>query len=461
MVELKMLSNPNHLAQNPSICYSEHMFAEQNYYICIDLKSFYASVECVERGLDPMETNLIVADPSRTEKTICLAVTPAMKKLGVPNRCRVFQIPKHIVYITAPPRMQLYIDYSARIYGIYLKYFSSEDIHVYSVDEVFIDVTHYLSLYRMNAKELAITVLKDIKDETGLTATVGIGTNMYLAKIALDITAKHASDYIGILNEESFKKLLWDHRPITDFWMIGKGTAKRLAGIGVYTMGQLAQADENLLYRLFGINAELLMDHAWGIEPVTISDIKQYRTKSTSISSGQVLARDYNYNECRLIVKEMTELLCLDLVKAEKVTDNISLMLGFSYGSGQKPVNISKTLTVTTSSNRVLMEAVLELYLRLADKDAYYRRIGISFNNLKDKSMEQFDIFADREVLQKDRKVQEAVIEIKGKLGKNMLLKGMNLEKAGTTIERNRQIGGHQADLSEEQYAEKNKKTGK
>ena len=416
-------------------------------YICIDLKSFYASVECIERGLDPMTTNLIVADLSRTEKTICLAVTPAMKRLGVPSRCRVFQIPKNIEYIAAPPRMRLYIEYSARVYGVYLKYFSSEDIHVYSVDEVFIDATHYLGLYQMIAKELAIEVLKEIKKETGLTATAGIGTNLYLAKIALDVTAKHSPDCIGILDEESYKQLLWKHKPITDFWMIGKGTAKRLESIGITTMGELAQADENLLYRMFGINAELLMDHAWGIETATIEDIKKYKSKSTSISVGQVLSKDYNYNDARLIIKEMCEGLCLDLVRDHKITDNISLMLGYSYGSGKKPASTSEALTVTTNSNRLLKDAVVKLYDRIAEKDGYYRRMSISFNNLKDESMEQFDIFTDPETMKKDRKAQEAVNLIRDKYGKNALLKGMNLEEAGTAIERNRQIGGHQAEL--------------
>lgn len=347
--------------------------------------------------------------------------------------------------------MQLYIDYSSRVYGVYLKYFSPEDIHVYSVDEVFIDVTHYLSMYQMIAKELAITVLKDIKETTGLTATVGIGTNMYLAKIALDITAKHAADFIGILDEESYKRKLWDHKPLTDFWMVGPGTVRRLANIGIHTMGELAQADENLLYRIFGINAELLMDHAWGIEPTTIQDIKNYNTKSTSISSGQVLSKDYNYTDMRLIIKEMTELLCLDLVKNHKVTDNISLMLGFSFGEERRPITGSATLTVTTSSNRVLMEAVMGLFDKIADRDVYYRRGSISFNNLKDESLEQFDLFTDPEIMTKDRKLQEAALQIKDRFGKNAILKGMNLEDAGTTIERNKQIGGHQAELNAEQ----------
>lgn len=416
---------------------------EKRQYICIDLKSFYASVECVERGLDPFTTNLIVADPTRTEKTICLAASPAIKKLGVPNRCRVFQIPKNIKYIMAPPRMQLYLNYSARIYGIYLKYFAPEDIHVYSVDEAFMDVTHYLALYKKSTKELAVTVLEDIKRTCGLTATCGIGTNLYLAKIALDITAKHAPDFIGELDEESFKKKLWDHLPLTDFWMIGKGTVSRLAKVGIFTMRDIAMADEALLFRIFGVNAELIMDHAWGLEPTTISDIKNYRTKTTSISSGQVLTRDYNYRECRLIVKEMCDLLCLDLVKKRKVTGHIGLTLGFSFGVERKPISASEKLTVTTSSNRVLSEAVIRLFDRIADPDIYYRRVYIFFNNLQDESFEQFDLFTDSETMVKDRKLQRAALDIKSRYGKNAILKGMNLEEGATTIERNGQIGGH------------------
>lgn len=416
---------------------------EHNQYICIDLKSFYASCECVERGLDPFKVNLIVADPTRTEKTICLAATPAIKKLGVPNRCRVFQIPKNIKYIMAPPRMKLYIEYSAKVYGIYLKYFAPEDIHVYSVDEAFMDVTHYLSLYKKNAKELAITILNDIKNSLGLTATCGIGTNLYLAKIALDITAKHADDFIGELTEESFKETLWDHQPLTDFWMIGKGTVSRLAKVGIFTMRDIAMADEELLFKLFGINAELIMDHAWGIEPTRIEDIKNYKTKSTSISSGQVLSRDYNYKDCRLIVKEMCDLLCLELVKKHMITDNIGLTLGYSFGVDRKPISASEKLTISTSSNRVLTDAVINMYDRIADPDIYYRRVYIFFNNLEDESYEQFDLFTSPEVMTKDRKLQQAALDIKSKYGKNAILKGMNLEEAGTTIERNGQVGGH------------------
>ena len=419
------------------------MKIETSYYICIDLKSFYASVECIERGLDPFKTNLVVADPERTEKTICLAASPAIKKLGVPNRCRVFQIPKNIDYIMAPPRMRLYLEYSAKVYAVYLKYFAPEDIHVYSVDEAFMDVTHYLRLYGKTPKELAVMILEDIHETLGLTATCGIGTNLYLAKIALDITAKHASDFIGELDEDRFQKTLWDHLPLTDFWMIGKGTVKRLANVGIFTMRDIAMCDENLLFKLFGVNGELLMDHAWGLEPTTIADIKSYKTKSTSISSGQVLSKDYNYKDCRLIVKEMCDLLCLDLVKARKVTGNISLTLGFSFGLNRKPVSVSETLSVTTSSNRILSKAVLSLYDRIADPNIYYRRVYIFFNHLQDESTEQFDLFTNPEKMEKDRKLQRAAITIKDRFGKNAILKGMNLEDAATTIERNGQVGGH------------------
>ena len=283
-------------------------------YLCIDLKSFYASVECIERGLDPYKANLIVADLSRTEKTICLAASPAIKALGVSSRCRVFEIPKNIKYIAATPRMALYMEYSARIYSVYLKYISKEDIHVYSVDEVFIDVTDYLTMYQMSAKELGIMIIDDIVATTGITATCGIGTNLYLAKIALDITAKHVDDHIGYLTEELFCETLWDYRPLTDFWRIGPGTAKRLESIGIFTMRQIAMADEDMLYKMFGVDAELLIDHAWGVEPTLISDIKTYSPTSNSITSGQVLDRDYAHEEGKLIVKEMTDLLCLDLV---------------------------------------------------------------------------------------------------------------------------------------------------
>ena len=278
---------------------------KEKVYLCIDLKSFYASVECVERGLDPMTTNLVVADPSRSEGTICLAVSPSMKALGVKNRCRVFEIPKSIDYIMAPPRLQKYIDYSAEIYGVYLNYISKDDIYVYSIDECFLDVTDYLKLYNKTPREMAVFLMGEITSQVGVRATCGIGTNLYLAKVALDITAKHSPDFIGELNEISYRETLWDHKPITDFWRVGRGTAKRLAKYGIYTMGDITEADEDLMYKVFGIDAELLIDHAWGLEPTTIKDIKAYKPKSNSLSRGQVLMRDYSFEEGRLIVKEM------------------------------------------------------------------------------------------------------------------------------------------------------------
>ena len=307
-------------------------------YICIDLKSFYASVECVERGLDPMTTNLVVADPERSEKTICLAITPSMKALGIKNRCRLFEIPKGVDYIIAPPRMQKYIDYSADIYEIYLRYISKEDIHIYSVDEAFLDLTSYLTTYHMTAKEMAQMLMSVILKETGVRATCGIGTNLYLAKIALDITAKHSEDFISELTEASFKIQLWEHRPLTDFWRIGKGTARTLARYGIQTMRQIAEMDENFLYELFGIDAELLIDHAWGREPVTMADIKGYRSKSNCLSSGQVLMRDYDFDEGRLIVREMMDLMCLDLVDKKLVTSSVTIYVGYSNSLDRKSV---------------------------------------------------------------------------------------------------------------------------
>ena len=299
-------------------------------YLCIDLKSFYASVECAERGLDAMTTNLVVADPERSVNTLCLAITPAMKKLGVKNRCRLGEIPHTIQYITAPPRMQKYIDYSAEIYGIYLHYIAKEDIHVYSVDEAFMDVTPYLSLYRVSARELGLRIMQEIYDQTGIRAACGVGTNLYLAKIALDITAKPSPDSVGVLDEQTYIRKLWTHKPLTDFWRIGAGIAKKLASYGIFTMRELAEADEDFLYHIFGIDAELLIDHAWGREPVTIAEIKTYRPASQSLSSGQVLMKDYSFKDGELIVKEMSDLLCLDLVSQNLVTKSITLHIGYS-----------------------------------------------------------------------------------------------------------------------------------
>ena len=414
-------------------------------YICIDLKSFYASVECRERGLDPLTTNLVVADPERTEKTICLAVSPAMRARGVPGRCRVFQIPPDIDYMMAPPRMQLYIDYSADIYAIYLQYISKEDIHVYSIDEAFMDVTDYLPMYRMSAKELSMKIMEDVYAATGITAACGIGANLYLAKIALDITAKHVEDHIGILDEESYKRTLWSHKPLTDFWRIGSGIAKRLEGAGIYTMEGIAKADENMLYRMFGIDAELLIDHAWGRETTTIADIKAYRPKENSISSSQVLGCDYDFEGGRLIAKEMADLLCLELVEKGLVTDSISLYVGYSRRLQKKSAHGTITMPVTTSSAKKIMGYTQELFEQIVDRNAPIHRVTLAFNRVVDEMYQQYDLFTDPAEIEREHKIQKTMLEIKEKFGKNAILKGMNLEKGATTKERNRQIGGHKS----------------
>jgi DNA polymerase V len=416
-------------------------------YLCIDLKSFYASVECAERKLDPMTTNLVVADPARAKGTICLAISPSMKALGVKNRCRVFEIPANLNYIMAPPRMQLYINYAAEIYGIYLKYVSKEDIHVYSIDEAFIDVTDYLDLYKMSAKELAITMMNLIKDTLGITATCGIGTNLYLAKIALDITAKHVSDHIGYLDEALYQKTLWHHQPLTDFWRIGRGTAKRLSSNGMIDMYDIAHADEKTLYRIFGIDAEYLIDHAWGREPTTISEIKNYKVQTHSISNGQVLFRDYNFDEGLLIVKEMVDLMCLDLVDKGLVTHSLSLYVGYSKETAVSSRGTT-TMTVTTNSNRIITRHYVELYQRVVNRISPIRRISVSANDVVDEIYEQYDLFTNTADLERDRSLQLAILKIKGKYGKNAILRGMNFEEGATTRDRNRQIGGHKSGVS-------------
>ena len=418
---------------------------EEKIYLCIDLKSFYASVECVERGLDPMTTNLVVADPERSEKTICLAISPSMKALGIKNRCRVFQIPKNVEYIMAPPRMRLYMEYSANIYAVYLKYISKDDIHVYSIDEAFLDVTDYLPMYHMTAKELAVQIMEDIRKTIGVTATCGIGTNLYLTKIALDITAKHVEDHIGYLDEELYRKTLWNHRPLTDFWRIGAGTARKLESIGIMTMGDVARSDEDVLYRMFGVDAELLIDHAWGREPTTISDIKAYEPKSNSLSSGQVLSRDYNYKEGLLIVKEMADTLCLDLVDKGLVTSSITMYLGYSHELDATSGRGSISMGSSTNSISTIMSYITELYSRIADRKHTIRRIKISFNNVLDEAYQQYDFFTDTEKIQKERKLQKATLELKKKFGRNAIIRGMDLQYGGTTIERNCQIGGHKS----------------
>ena len=417
----------------------------QSYYLCIDLKSFYASVECVERGLDPMTTDLVVADPDRTEKTICLAVTPAMKALGVPGRCRVFEIPKHIEYIMAPPRMQLYIDYAAEIYAVYLKFVAKEDIHVYSIDEVFIDLTNYLTMYQMTAKELAVTIMDDVYRQTGIIATCGIGTNLYLAKVALDITAKHVKDHIGELDEESYCKTLWNHKPITDFWRVGHGIATRLQRIGISTMGEVAEADEEMLYKLFGVDAELLIDHAWGRESTLIEDIKNYRSQSNSISSGQVMGCDCDYENGKLIVKEMVDLLCLELVEKGLVTSSITLHIGYNKHFEKPSAHGTARMSVTTSSAKRILSYVVELYERIMDRHTPIRRFSVTFNNVVDEAYTQYDLFTDPEEAERENRIQKAILDIKEKHGKNAILKGMNLQEGATTRERNLQIGGHRS----------------
>lgn len=423
----------------------ERIIMRQRTYICIDLKSFYASVECVERGLDPMKTNLVVADPERSEKTICLAITPAMKALGISNRCRVFQIPKDVEYIMAEPRMQKYIDYAAEIYSIYLKYIAKEDIHVYSIDEVFMDVTEYLSLYGKTARELSVQIMNDIYKEVGVRATCGIGSNLYLAKIALDITAKHAEDFIGELDEESYRRKLWSHRPLTDFWRVGAGTVRTLERYGIKTMKDIAEADEDFLYKIFGVDAELLIDHAYGRETTTIADIKHYRPKNNSISSGQVLMRDYEFYEGKLIVKEMTDLLCLDLLDKNLITDSITLHIGYSNTMDKAPAHGTVALPMETNADIVIIPEVIKLYEQIVDPYTPIRRLNITCNRVMDEAYHQYNLFADIDKLERNRKIQTAVLDIKKKFGKNAVLKGMNLQEAATTMERNRQIGGHKS----------------
>lgn len=418
-----------------------------HFYLCIDLKSFYASVECVERGLDPMTTCLAVADPTRTDKTICLAITPAMKALGIKNRCRVFEIPSNVEYITAVPRMHLYLEYSARVYGVYLKYIAKEDIHVYSVDEAFLDVTHYLQLYHMNAKELGVRIMDDIFETTGIRATCGIGTNLYLSKIALDILAKHAPNFVGALNEARYRRLLWDHLPLTDFWSIGGGTVRRLGNYGIDTMGEIAHTPEDLLYRIFGIDAELLIDHAWGRESVTIEDIKAFHPVGHSLSSGQVLPCDYDRAGGLLLAKEMGEDLALDLLGQDLVADSLTLSLGYSRASGGDWTRGTQMLGQTggTNSANAVREAVEALYESIALYDKPLRRIGLSMNRVREEVCIQYSFFDDPAELERERARQKAILSIRNKYGKNAIFQAMDLLEGARTLERNTQIGGHRA----------------
>lgn len=412
-------------------------------YLCIDLKSFYASVECRERGLNPEKTNLVVADPKRSLQTICLAVSPAMKKLGVPGRCRVFQIPNNIQYIMAPPRMALYIKYSAEIYGIYLNYISREDIHVYSIDEVFMDVTDYLSMYQMSPEELGRLIQKDVYDSKGITASVGVGSNLYLAKIAMDLIAKRTEDSIGSLDEGSYRKRMWDHRPLTDFWRIGEGMARKLNDVGIMTMRDLTCADERMLYRLFGVDAELLIDHAWGRESVTMADIKAYAPKTNSISSSQILPCDYNFEHACLIVKEMADALCLELVEKHLAADALTLHVEYSRQFQKKPAHGTAAMNVPTNSSKQMIQAASDLYEQMVDQHTPIRRIHLTYLRLSQKKYQQYDIFTDPAEIEKEQRLQETILKMKKKYGKNALLKGMSLQKYATGMQRNQQIGGH------------------
>ena len=419
---------------------------EQRQYLCIDQKSFYATAECVARDLDPMTTDLVVADAERSENTICLAVSTHLKKRGVQNRCRLKDIPPHIKCIVAPPRMQLYIDCAAEIYGVFLKYLAPEDIYVYSIDESFLDVTPYLKMYGLSTKELAQMIMKDVRDTVGTICTCGIGTNLYLAKIALDITAKHAEDFIGILDEESYRATLWDHTPITDFWRISTGTATRLRNHGITTMRQITMTEEDYLYKWFGIDAELLIDHAWGREPTTIADIKNYKSKSKSLSSTQVLMRDYKASEAEIIAKEMADQLCLDMAAKGLVTESVTLYVGYSYTQGVPGAGGTAHFARPTNLATEIVPAIGALYRRIVNPAYVVRRIGLSCNNVvTDTGMVQLNMFEDTSKQLRDRALQEALLDIRAKYGKNSILKGMNYMEAATGRERNKQIGGHRS----------------
>lgn len=419
---------------------------EGHTYLCIDLKSFYASVECVARGLDPFTTNLVVADPTRTEKTICLAITPAMKALGIRNRCRVFEIPDGVDYIMAQPRMRRYMEVSADIYSIYLRYISPDDIHVYSIDECFIDATPYLTLYETTPRELAQTLMDAVLAETGICATAGIGTNLFLTKVALDVTAKHVPDHIGYLDRGTFEATIQHHRPITDIWNVGPGMARRLERYGVRDLAGVCRMDPELLYREFGTNAEYLIDHARGIEPCTIADIHAYRPGARSLMNGQVLACDYTYDDAIVVLKEMVDQLCLDLVEKGLVTSSISLYVGYAKERGSTEVphtGATRRQSGRTNSHAKLLERFLTLWDETTRHDTAIRRINIGVGELMPEEFATTDLFDDVEADEREHRLQEAVIAVKGRFGKNALLRGMSLTEHATARERNDQVGGH------------------
>ena len=414
-------------------------------YICIDLKSFYASVESVARGLDPFKTNLVVADPSRGNGAICLAITPAMKALGIKNRCRIFEIPKNVEYITAVPRMKTYMKVSADIYSVYLRYVSPEDIHVYSIDECFIDATGYLSMYDKTPKQFAVMLMDAVFRETGICASAGIGTNLFLCKIALDITAKKVPDRIGFLDENEFKRTIWHHRPITDIWNIGRGIAKRLEKFGVYDLHGVTQLPEECLYREFGVNAKYIIDHANGRESCTIKDIHGYTSKSTSLSNSQILFEDYKAEDALTVLKEMVDGLTLKIVEKHLVAQSVSLYIGYSKDIA-KPSGGTRKLDEYTNSYKKIMTVFEELFFSTTKMSLPVRKIGISFNNLKDESFASFSLFDDIKAGEKEKKLQEARLEIRNKFGKNAILKGISYTEKGTARERNKLVGGHKGE---------------
>lgn len=413
-------------------------------YYCIDMKSFYASVECAERGLNPFETNLVVADVTRGRNALCLAVSPKLKTLGIKNRCRLSDIPREIAYEIAPPRMALYVECAADIYSLYLDYFDPRDIHVYSIDESFIDATGYLALMKMDAVALAKFLMNEIATRYRIPSTAGVGTNLYLAKIALDITAKHARDHIGFLDEETYRKTLWDHRPITDFWMVAAGTARRLEKYGVYDMRGVTQLPAEVMYKLFGKDAEILIDHAWGREPCLISDIKNYKSKSKSVSFTQILPRDYSYAEARTVIREMAINGAGELMKRKLITAKVGIFVGYSR-EALTPTKGSLRLGVSTALASFIVEAALKIYDETTVRSAPIRRLGLFFENVCDEGCEGYDLFTNFEAVEKEKKVQQTVLEIQNRFGKNAVLPAVNYLPEGTQRERNGFIGGHRA----------------
>ena len=415
--------------------------AEQRTYFCIDMKSFYASVECAERGLNPMDTNLVVADPARGSGAICLAISPKMKSLGVKNRCRMFEIPKGIEYIVAVPRMKKYIEYAGDIYSIYLDYVSKEDIHVYSIDEAFLDVTDYLKLYKLTAKEFAVKLINEIALKAHIPATCGIGTNLYLAKIALDITAKKVPDHIGYLNEQTYKETLWKHKPLTDFWQISTGISARLARLGIFDMEGIATCPEALLYKQFGINAELLIDHAYGRESCTIADIHNYKGKSKSVSNSQILFEDYPYEKARLVMKEMVLNGCQELMSRRLIATKVGVSVGYSKDRCP-PTGGSTKMSQSTAVFSIVEKYAMELFDATTERDVPIRRLAIWFG-VMDEVAEGYDLFTDYDQVEKEKKAEQAVLDIKRKFGKNAVIRGMDLQEGATATIRNKLIGGH------------------